>query len=102
MWGSLRRNAPGRRLGCVAYVCVSWGLSRLLRRDHSSARARPRPLPLSSLRPATPTQGGTVDPHAFGNREPIYGENGKSSSYERTWWPRSQRLFLIFIALVKK
>jgi hypothetical protein len=51
---------------------------------------------------ARPTQGGTVDPHAFGNREPIYGENGKSGSYERTWWPRSQRLFLIFIALVKK
>jgi hypothetical protein len=35
-------------------------------------------------------------------QERIYGENGKSNSYERTWWPRSERLFLIFIALVEK
>jgi hypothetical protein len=65
----------------------------------------PLPVPLldCSSRPDRPRQG-PKHPLAEKDRERIYGEMGKSDSYEGTWWPRNQKASpdIASIALVKK
>jgi hypothetical protein len=91
--GSLLRNAAGR-LGCVD--CVQSYCDCYVEIKALSNKTAPRPSPLESSAPATPTQGRQVDPHPFRNRDHHFCAKGQIGSYERRRERNSIRLLGIY------